>query len=51
MKTKRELIFEELNQMIAYMKRLEFEIRRLLDTPVKMFRILLSKVKLYTNQM
>jgi hypothetical protein len=37
--------------MIAYMKRLEFEIRRLLDTPVKMFRILLSKVKLYTNQM
>jgi hypothetical protein len=36
--------------MIAYMKRLEFEIRRLLDTPVKMFRILLSKVKLYTNQ-
>jgi hypothetical protein len=51
MKTKREQIFEELNLMIAYMKRLEFEIRRLLDTPVKMFRILLSKVKFYTNQM
>ena len=40
LKTKREQIFEELNQMIAYMKRLEFEIKRLLDTPVKMFKIL-----------
>ena len=50
LKTKREQIFEELNQMIAYMKRLEFEIKRLLDTPVKMFKILLSKVKFYSNQ-
>ena len=37
--------------MIAYTKRLEFEIKRLIDTPVKMFKILQSKVKFYTNQL
>ena len=42
-KTKRELIFEELNQMIAYTKRLEFEIRRCIDTPLKNFKILLTR--------
>lgn len=42
-KTKRELVFEELNQMIAYTKRLEFEIKRGLDTPLRMFRILLQR--------
>jgi len=41
LKTKREQIFEELNQLIAYTKRLEFEIRRCLDTPARMFRILI----------
>lgn len=29
--------------MIAYTKRLEFEIKRCLDTPLRMFRILLNK--------
>jgi hypothetical protein len=48
-KTKREQIFEEMNQMIAYMKRLEFEIRRLIDTPIKMFRLIQAKVKFFTN--
>lgn len=42
-KTKRELIFEELNQLVAYTKRLEFEIRRCLDTPLRLFRILLAR--------
>lgn len=42
-KTKREQIFEELNQMIAYTKRLEFEIKRGMDTPLRMFRILLTR--------
>jgi hypothetical protein len=42
-KSKREQVFEELNQMIAYTKRLEFEIKRQMDTPLRMFRILLAK--------
>lgn len=29
--------------MIAYTKRLEFEIKRCLDTPLRMFRILLAR--------
>lgn len=29
--------------MIAYTKRLEFEIRRQMDTPLRMFRVLLMK--------
>jgi len=52
-KTKRELIFEELNQLVAYTKRLEFEIRRCLDTPLRLFRILLARhnsVPLNRNQ-
>ncbi len=41
LKTKREQIFEELNQLIAYTKRLEIEIKRCLDTPARMFRIMI----------
>ncbi len=47
LKTKREQIFEELNQMIAYTKRLEFEITRCIDTPLRIFRIFLNKLKNY----
>ena len=43
-KTKREQIFEELNQMIAYTKRLEFEIKRGLDTPLRIFKILIARM-------
>lgn len=39
-KTKREQVFEELNTMIAYAKRLEFELIKCIDTPIKMFKIL-----------
>jgi hypothetical protein len=45
-KTKRELIFEELNQLVAYTKRLEVEIRRSLDTPIRIFRLLLARYQL-----
>jgi len=36
-KTKRELIFEEINQMVSYVKRLEFQIKTQIETPLKMF--------------
>eukprot|EP00347_Sterkiella_histriomuscorum_P004756 403359225 len=39
-KTKREQIFEELNTMIGFTKRLEFQIKKCIDTPIKMFKIL-----------
>ncbi|CDW78932.1 UNKNOWN [Stylonychia lemnae] len=41
-KTKREQIFEELNTMIGFTKRLEFQIRKCLDTPIKLFKIIRS---------
>ena len=43
-------MFEELNTMIAYTKRLEFEIKRCLDTPYKMFKIIRQAVNHKPNQ-
>jgi hypothetical protein len=39
-KSKREQMFEEINTIIGYMKRLEIEIAKCVDTPCKMFKIL-----------
>lgn len=39
-KPKRVQIFEELSTMVSLAKRLEFEIKKCIDTPLKMLRIL-----------
>ena len=39
-KTKREQIFEEINQMVSYAKRLEFQIKLMIEMPLKMFQLI-----------
>lgn len=39
-KNRKEIIFEELNTLVAYTKRLEFQLKECIDIPLKMFKIL-----------
>ena len=39
-KKKREQIFEELSQMVGYVKRLEFQIKQKIMMPLRMFQLL-----------
>ena len=39
-KSKREQIFEEINSMVSCVKRLEFQIKQMIETPLRMFQLI-----------
>ena len=39
-KSKREQIFEEINSMVSFVKRLEFQIKQMIETPLRMFQLI-----------